>query len=203
MQNKKIIMAITLIACLAVGFFAVGYKVAETTIYIESEVGMTSGIDNPVESHPKSDVHCRIRIYEQGTLVLDEYHSGIVTDLGDNATLAKLFGDSSYNLTQYNMNATFISIGNLTSMDSTHTILQGEWNRTAGTVEDQGASTLNITAIFYPDAGPYIADCIGLNLEGGIGVDDSLWAYDTFSEVTGIDDSFTINIEFSITVSHS
>lgn len=204
MQNKKLIMAITLIACLAIGFFAIGYKAAETTIYIESTVGLTSGIDNPSNPEEVSSVHCRIRIYKGTDLIMDQYHSGVVTDLGDNVTIAKLFGDGDYNLTQYDMNATFISIGNYSSIDSTATILPSEWNRTAGTVEDEGASTLNITATIYPDAsGPYIADCIGLNLEGTIGTPQSLWAYDTFTEVTGIDESFTINIEFSISVSHS
>jgi len=204
MQNKKYIMAITLVSCLLVAVFTLGYKTAETNIYIESDIGLASGIDNPAESHPESDVHCRIRIYKDSSLIMDEYHAGVVTDLGDNTTLAKLFGDADYNMTQYNMNATYISIGNQSSIDSTVTVLPDEWNRTIGTVEDEGASTLNVTATFYPDSnGPYIADCIGLNLEGGIGVDSSLWAYDTFSEVTGIDETFTINIEFSITVSHS
>jgi hypothetical protein len=55
--------------------------------------------------------------------------------------------------------------------------------------------------VFYPSTGPYTADCIGLNWEGGIGNDYSLWGYDTFSEVTGIDSTFVITTEFQITVS--
>jgi len=202
MQNKKYIMAIALIACLAVGFFAVGYQTA-TVIYIESNIGVSNGIDTPASSDKKTDVHARIRIYESGVLIMDEYHAGNVTDLGDNATLAKLFGDADYNLTTYDLNATFISIGNKGALSTSSTVLPAEWNRTAGTVEDEDQSTMNITCIFYPDdSGPYTADCIGLNFEGDAAAND-LFACDEFTEVSGIDETFTINIEFSVTISHS
>jgi len=79
--------------------------------------------------------------------------------------------------------------------------LPGEWNRTLGTVEHQGQSQLNISCTMYPDAGPYTADCFGLNWASS--GDGNLWAWDTDTEVTGIDDSFTINIEFIVSVSHS
>lgn len=147
-------------------------------------------------------IHCTINVFQYGTLILSEYHAGVITDLGDNATLVKMFGDSDYNTTLYSMNATYISIGNQGSLSTSSTVLPGEWNRTAGTVEDENQSWLNITATFYPDSGPYTADCIGLNFESTVGVND-LYAYDTFTEVTGIDDSFTINVEFKITYSHS
>ena len=202
MQHKKSIMAISLVACLAVAFFAIGYQTAQTTIYIESAIGMLNSVDNnPTDE--KTDVHCRIKVYQGSTLIMDEYHAGVVTNLGDNATLAKLFGDASYNLTQYDMNATYISIGNAGTLNTGITVLPAEWNRTVAVVEDQAQSQLNLTCTFYPDTGPYTADCIGLNLQSGIGVDDSLWAYDTFSEVTGIDSTFTINIEFQVSVSHT
>jgi len=204
MHNKKYLMVLTLVATLVAASFIIGYQVKHTDVYIDSNIGLSSGIDNPTESKEVSSVHCRIRMYQEGNLVMDQYHSGVVTDLGDNATLAKLFGDASYNLTQYDMNATYISIGNDGgSLASTVTVLPAEWNRTIGTIEDQAQSQLNITCTFNPTTGPFTADCIGLNFEGGIGVDDSLWAYDTFSEVTGIDETFTINIEFQISVSHS
>lgn len=148
-------------------------------------------------------VHSRIQIWKGNELVLDEYHSGVVTNLGDNTTLCKLFGDTTYNETQYDLNATYISIGNQGSLSESSTVLPGEWNRTSGTLEDQAQSQLNMTCTFYPDTGPYTADCIGLNFEDGIGKDNTLWAYDTFSEVTNIDDTFTINVEFQVSVSHS
>lgn len=152
-----------------------------------------------------TSVHMRIQIWKGNELILDEYHAGAVTDLGDNTTIVKLFGDTTnYNGSQYSLNATFISIGNQGTLDTTSTVLPGEWNRTSGTLEDQVQSQLNITATFYPDAGgPYTADCIGLNLESGIGNDGNLWGYDTFTEVTGIDNTFTINVEFQVSVSHT
>lgn len=205
MQNKKYIVAISLIAIFAVAFgIASAYQNQQMTMYINSQLGMLNSIDNnPTEG--KTDVHCRIRIYDgNNQLVLDEYHAGVVTDLGDNMTLAKLFADADYNMTQYNMNVTYISIGNQGSLSTASTILPGEWNRTALTVEDEGASQLNATCTFYPDnSGPYTADCIGLNIESGIGTPLSLFAYDVFSEVTGIDETFTINVEFQISVSHT
>jgi len=146
-------------------------------------------------------IHSRIRMWQHGNLVFDEYHSGAVTDLGDNQTLAWIFGDADYGVADYLDNATYISIGNQGSLSTSSTQLPGEWNRTAGTVEDENQSWLNITCTFYPDSGPYSADCIGLNWESS--GDNNLWAYDTFSEVTGIDDTFTINIEFKVSVSHS
>ena len=148
-----------------------------------------------------AEVHSRIRIYRGTELILDEYNAGAVTDIGDNMTLAWIFGDSDYGVADYMYNATYISIGNQGTLNTASTQLPGEWNRTAGTVEDQSQSWLNITCTFYPDTGPYTADCIGLNWKSS--GDLNLWAYDTFSEVTGIDDTFTINVEFKITVSHT
>jgi hypothetical protein len=149
-----------------------------------------------------SSVHCRIRMWQNGNLVFDQYHSGVVTDIGDNQTLAWIFGDADYGVADYLDNATYISIGNQGSLSPASTQLPGEWNRTAGTVEDEDQSWLNLTVTFYPDdGGPYTADCIGLNWEST--GDSNLWAYDTFDEVTGIDETFTINIEFKVSVSHS
>jgi len=163
-----------------------------------SEIGGSIGIDFETLS-----VHARIRMWSNGEKIFDEYHAGVVTDIGDNVTLAKLFGDSDFNVTAYALNCTYISIGNQGSLSTSSTILPGEWNRTAATIEDETQSQLNVTATFYPDSGPYTADCIGINWESGIGKDTVLWGYDTFSEVTGIDDTFTITVEFQISVSHS
>lgn len=149
-----------------------------------------------------TSVHMRVTIWKGTQLILDEYHAGVVTNIGDNQTLAWVFGDSDYNVTSYMKNATFISIGNQGSLSTASTQLPGEWNRTNGTIEDQVQSQLNMTCTFYPDAsGPYTADCIGVNWEST--GDGSLWAYDTFTEVTGIDETFTINVEFQIGVSHT
>ena len=149
-------------------------------------------------------VHSRIRIWKGDELVLDEWHAGVVTNIGDNQTLYWIFGDSAMKPSNgsYTYNATYISIGNQTNgLDSTATQLPNEWNRTTATIEDQTQSQLNLTCTFYPDVGAHKADCIGLNWASS--GDNNLWAYDTFTEVTGLDDTFTINVEFQVSVSHS
>ena len=149
-----------------------------------------------------SSIHAKITMWKDNELVFNQYHSGVVTDIGDNATLMWIFGDSDYNVDDYLDNATYISIGNEGSLSTSSTQLPGEWNRTQGTVEDESQSWLNITCTFYPDSsGPYTADCIGLNWESS--GDNNLWAYDTFTEVSGIDETFTINVEFKVSVAHS
>lgn len=146
-------------------------------------------------------IHARITFYKNGELYYTQYHAGAMTKLGLNITLAKLTGDSWYNLTAYNLNETYISIGNQGSLDSDSKVLPGEWNRTLATVEDEAYNSFNLTCTFYPDAsGPYTADCIGINLQSGIGKND-LTGYDTFIEVTGIDETFTITVEFIKSVS--
>jgi hypothetical protein len=116
-----------------------------------------------------------------------------------NVTLGKLTGDSWYPIVAYLLNTTYISIGNKGTLTQSSVVLPGEWNRTLGTVEDQAYNSFNLTCTFYPDdGGPYTADCIGLNYDDA---GNNLWGYDTFSEVTGIDDTFTINVEFKVSVS--
>jgi len=148
------------------------------------------------------EIHCLITMYQYDQLIFQQYHAGAVTKLGMNVTLAKLTGDSWYNLTTYNLNNTFISIGDQGTLDTDSTVLPSEWNRTVAVVEDQAYNSFNLTCTMYPDdSGPYTADCIGINYESGIG-NNALWGYDTFTQVTGIDDTFTINIEFKVTVSY-
>lgn len=151
-------------------------------------------------------VHSRVRMWKDGKLIFDEYNAGAVTNLGDNMTLFWLFGDTDMQYVDipYMDNCTFISIGNDdASLGVTSTVLPGEWNRTAGTIEDEDQSCLNVTCTFYPDAsGPYTADCIGLNTNATASA-NNLIMYDTFTEVSGIDDTFTINVEFKVSVAHS
>jgi hypothetical protein len=130
--------------------------------------------------------------------VFEQYHAGAVTKLGLNVTFAKLTGNSSaYNVTQYTLNNTFVSIGNMGTLTTDSVVLPGEWNRTSASMHDCVYNGFNLTAVFYPGAGPYTADCIGVNFQDGIG-NNALFAYDTFAEVTGIDSTFTITVEFKI-----
>jgi hypothetical protein len=137
-------------------------------------------------------------MYKDGVKIFQQYHAGAVTYLGMNVTLGKLTGDSWYPITDYLLNVTYISIGNQGSLSQSSVALPGEWNRTLGAFSHQAYNSFNLTCTFYPDAGPYTADCIGLNYDSA---GNNLWGYDTFAEVTNIDNTFTINVEFQVTVS--
>jgi len=143
-------------------------------------------------------VHATVTFYKDGVKVFEQYHAGYVTKLGLNVTFAKLTGNSSaYNMTQYTLNNTFVSIGNQGTLTADSVVLPGEWNRTSATMHSCVYNSFNLTAVFHPGAGPYTADCIGVNFESGIG-NNALFACDTFTEVTGIDSTFTITVEFKI-----
>lgn len=155
------------------------------------------------------EIHSRVRMWKGDILIFDEYNAGVATDRGDNTTLFKMFGYTGLQDGDipYTDNCTYISIGNDTgTLSTTSTVLPNEWNRSAadtiGGAGKYGQSWLNLTCTMYPDVGPNTADCIGLNLNA---TDDAnnLCFYDTFTEVTGIDDTFTIVIEFKVSLSHT
>jgi len=196
MDKKQvgITVSLVLVAVIVTALFMYGWTINTVNLH------GTVGIDMETTS-----VHCRIKIYQDGNLIFNEWHSGNVTNLGDNMTLFWVFGDTDMQVNgiPYLNNGTYITIGNQGTLNDASTVLPGEWNRTLGTVEDEAPSQLNITCTFYPDnAGPYTADCIGLNCNATASAND-LIMYDTFTEVTGIDETFTINIEFQISVSHT
>jgi len=145
------------------------------------------------------EVHMTIKFWKDGKLVFQQYHAGFKTNLGMNVTFAKETGNATlYNMTQYNLNTTFVSIGNGT-VGVASTILPNEWAKVAGVQHDGTFAGYNVTATITPPVGPNWADCIGLNYENvGLGYHDLIY-YDTFSTVTGIDNSFVITVEFGIT----
>ena len=190
------ISATSFILMLAFFLFTPGINL----LRINSDVGMSFTVGS---------IHSTITITKGDEVVLREYHAGALTTLGMNFTLGNIVknstGTGSYNSTWLgaNYNLSFVSIGNAYATwacNNTEVLLPGEWNRTLGTQHDMTYNTFNVTATFYPDTGPYTADCIGLNFEGGIG-NDAQWGYDTFTEVTGIDDTFTITVEIKVTLS--
>ena len=188
-------MAIVIVTVLVTALVVSSYYVAnQATFYGNVGVDLETG-----------SVHSRIRIWKGDKLILDEWNAGVVTKLGDNMTLFWIFGDSDmqYPFVLYADNCTNISIGNQGTLNEDSTVLPGEWNRTIGTVQNQTQSSLNVTCTFYPDnGGPYTADCIGLNANA-TATANNLVMYDTFTEVTGIDETFTITVEFKVSVSHS
>jgi hypothetical protein len=146
------------------------------------------------------EIHATITMYKNGVKVFEEYHAGAVVKQGMNVTFMKLTGnDTGYNGTQWNLNLTYLSIGNQGVLDADSVVLPGEWNRTEAVQHDCTYNCCNFTAIIYPGAGPYTADCLGVNYESGIG-NDALFGYDTFSEVSGIDDTFVITLEVKLSI---
>lgn len=160
-------------------------------------------------NRPPVTLHGKIEFWKEDTMLYAFVHPGAVTKLGYNLTLAKLSGNSAFSLTFYAHNTTWLSIGDQGTLTNSSTTLPGEWNVTAGSVGSLVVSgetySFNVTATMYPDSsGPYTADCFGVNYNGTEGsAGNWLFGYDTFTQVTGIDETFTINLEMQISITYS
>lgn len=173
----------------------IGYQAAPV-LYLQGSVGVD------IE---KWSVDSLIEIWQGDQLILSEYNAGNVTNLGDNMTLLWIFGNEVMGVMQdYSTNCTWISIGNQGALPESATQLPGEWNRTTATFDTEIQSGMNITCIFYPDNSglngykravyrTYTADCIGINCASS--GDGNLIFADAFTEVTGIDETFTSTSE--------
>lgn len=190
-MNKKQLASIVAVAAIAVLVTVLVYPYG-THLFERGSVTV---------SFTTSSIHTTITITKDGTKIFDEYHAGVITQLGMNVTLAKLTGNiTAYNATQIPLNLTYISIGNNTgTLGASSTVLPNEWNRTAATMHDCTYNTFNLTAVFVGASASQTADCIGVNFEADI-ANNALWGYDTFTEVSGIDGTFTITIEMKVTV---
>lgn len=190
-MNKKLVSIIIVVAAISVLLTILVYPYG-THLFEYGSVHMSFTVGS---------IHATITMYKDGVKVFEQYHAGAITNLGANLTMTKLTGNVSnaYNGTTYNLNLTYISIGNKGTLDASSTVLPGEWNRTSATMHDCVFNGFNLTAVFHPNTGPYTADCLGVNYEDGI-ASNALWGYDTFTEVTGIDSTFTITIESKVTV---
>jgi len=190
-MNKKLIAIIVAIAAISVMLTVLVWPYG-THLFESGSVNV---------SFTTTSIHSTITMTKNGVKVFEQYHAGAITNLGANLTMTKLTGNVSnaYNGTTYNLNLTYISIGNKGTLDASSTVLPGEWNRTAATMHDCVFNGFNLTAVFKGTTGTQTADCLGINYENGI-ANNALWGYDTFTEVTGIDSTFTITIESKVTV---
>lgn len=190
-QKKTLVFSTAiLITALTIGFLVVNFN---DTILNNSG---SAHVDFSLGS-----VHSRIIIRNgDGEVVLDEYHAGAVTKLGLNLTFAKLLGNATaYNMTTYPYNLTHVGIGNQGTLNTDSVVLPGEWNRTvADTQHTLSYNSANWTLVIHPGTGPYTADCLGVYYHAS---NNALFLYDTFSEVTGIDDTFTITLEIQLSAS--
>lgn len=145
------------------------------------------------------NVYATITFTQNGKLVY--YYSGLdpLTNLGLNLTFAKLTGSSTYNLTTYNMNTTYVSLGNYTSaMNGATTALTGEFVRVSGTIHAQVYNGYNITGTFSGLAGTNSSNCMGVNYASSTIGQNDLFGYTTFNLVTGIDSTFVITAEIQV-----
>jgi hypothetical protein len=189
--NKKVLVIVTaiLVSALAAGLILANYP-SVLTESGSANVSFTLG-----------SVHSRIRIVNgKGETVLDEYHAGAVTKLGLNLTMNKLFGNTTaYNSTEYTYDLDYVGIGDQGTLTVDSVVLPGEWNRTiADTQHDLTYNHGNWTLVIHPGAGPYTADCLGVYYHA---TNNALFLYDTFGEVSGIDDTFTITLEIMLSAS--
>jgi hypothetical protein len=197
---KKRNAALTAIIAVALlsGFFAGGFLTNKNLLFSGSTNNSIASSFGTSDA-PPYNIDATVYVTHKTPAGQIEY-VGSMTKMGINCTFGKLTGlAASYNMTQYPYNITSISIGDQGTVNTDSTVLPGEWNRTTATPHDAGYNTINYTAVFHPDAGPHTADCIGLNIGPvTIGLAYTLIAYDTFTEVTGIDTTFTITVEYRL-----
>lgn len=134
-------------------------------------------------------------------LVYSYSHPAALTTIGENFTAAKQTGHATWNLTGYNYNVTYIALGHQVGLTTSSTVLPGEWNRTSATFEYIGVGHWNYTASFYP-GGSGTTNATSVNWDSGIGKDQTMWAYDTFTTITyGAGDQ--IDVEWEVDIQYS
>ncbi len=155
-------------------------------------------------SHLNYTITATITFRRNGKIVYEYAGLDPLTTQGLTLNLAKLTGNGTYyNMTTYNFNATWLSVGYGT-VSSSSVVLPGEWDRVAGSQIALTATSFNMTATLIPPAGgPYSANCFGINYESATANTTDLYCYTTFGTVTGIDGNFTItpNVEVQLITS--
>jgi len=197
MENRKGKTKTILLVFIMSALISLSTALCTSFYFRQIIINMHSGTDF---SFQVGSIHTTVTIYKDGELISAQYHAGTVTKLGMNMTMAKMTGNATaYNITQYTLNLTYVSIGNKGTLNTDSTNLPAEWNRTIGYQHNAVYNQFNMTATFTGTTGSQTADCIGINFEGPIN-GNALWGYDSFDEVTGIDSTFTLIFEIQITL---
>lgn len=200
LSKKKLglIIAVCLISTLTVGFMW-GYQ---TGLNIEGIGGL---------SFSAHSIHMTISFYKNGQLIYSQYHAGKVTYEGMNMTLSKWTGNTtvySYANTYMLSNVSCLALGYNTTaaqINQSMNYLPNEWVRvtaypiTTATPYNMCNWTCTIVPSGVP-AGGFSANNLGICYTS-TGNATSLVAYDTFDLVTGIDATFTITADFSLSLS--
>jgi hypothetical protein len=190
MSNRKI--ALFSVSMITIFILILGFSLNSFNNSFINQKGNTMSINY--------QVNAEITFKKNGKVV---YHfSGLdaLTNQGLNLTFCKLTGDNTfYNMTTYNMNTTRVSLGNYTTaLSSSSTNLGGEWIRVSGTIHAQAYNGFNITGTFSGLTGTNSSNCMGIEYGGATMNNNDLWGYITFSQITGIDSSFTITAEIQV-----
>lgn len=175
------------------------YTVIEKNVY---RVGASSGVGQ-LGFGP--EIHCTITQYRwiDGAkhLIYSYSHPAALTTIGENFTAAKQTGHTDWNVTGYLYNVTYIALGHNVGLTTSSTVLPGEWNRTDGTFEYIGVGHWNYSASFYP-SGSGTTNSTSMNWEDGIGQDNNMWCYDTFTTITYTSND-QIDVEWEVDIQYS
>lgn len=154
------------------------------------------------------NITATVWIYHHDKLIY--YYSGPdpFTTIAENLTIQKWTGNVTYfgSMTAYLYNCSWVSIGNGTCSAST-TYLPWEWDRVAASQTALTSTSFNMTATFTPPVTPPAsvpADVMGINYQSLTANTSDLFAYFPWtSQVTGIDNTFTITINIEVSLATS
>lgn len=146
----------------------------------EKQIIVNAG--KPTEFSLTFDLTGWLRFYQNGKLSSIEELGSAMTKIGINLTMAKLTGNTTIGLvSDYLYNLTYIALGTDVGLTTSSTVLPNEWNRTSGdqVILENGARC-NLTATIYP-SGSGSTNATSVNWKSGIGTDNSMIFYDTFT----------------------
>lgn len=193
-----IVTAVAAFSTRAVFLFPQYWRLQETKHYTLGE-----GV---FPTYVKIEAHSTIKQYRwiDGVpyLIYSYGHPAVLCNIGKNYTAMKISGNAAWPFNDEALyNVTFIALGHDVGLSAASTELPGEWNRTAGSFEYLGVGNWNYSASFFP-SGSGTTNSTSLNWKTGIGTDDSMWAYDTFSTIS-YTDADQIDVEWEVTVTYS
>jgi hypothetical protein len=185
MQIKKTILLISVIAVSAIVLLAL--TIPNLQVYV-------------LRVYYRLDA--TVSFYRGRILYAKRVGSDPLTNLWLNLTYCKMSGSNTYNLTTYNMNASFVGLANYTTTtpSASSTTIQGEWYRgNSGNclIHAQVYNGYNVTGTLTGFSGTNSTNCMFLAYSSSFN-DPTVVGYVTYSLVTGIDNTFTVVCELQL-----
>jgi hypothetical protein len=167
------------------------------------QLQQNSGIQGT--NNVKLNITGTITVSQNGKVIRTIQGDDPLTTYGETLVLDKLTGNATYyNATQYVFNCTWITIGD-GSVSAASTVLPWEWDRVVASFPSSAmtATSFNMTVTFTPPQSGLKANCMGINCQSATANTTDLVSYITFTEITGIDATFTftLNMEIAVTTS--